>query len=267
MKKTFSFFVITAEIGLIVFLAMIFYQKVFEVKVSHDQAVLQTSMPLVISFSQSMAHRNIEQRIKIDPKIEADLSWQDNFKKLTIMPIKTLHHDRTYQVTLDWGRSIFGTVVKDVVLDFKTAKAKKLFVHNLPQLKPTEKKIDINLKTQKMSLWQDGQMIGEYPVSTGKRSTPTLAGNFKVLTKLTTAYGCGDGQCWRMPYWLGFYTAAGSENGIHELPFIKSGNNWFREGQSSLGFAVSHGCVRLGIGNAELVYNFAATGTPVITHY
>jgi len=50
---------------------------------------------------------------------------------------------------------------------------------------------------------------------------------------------------------------------IHELPYWPGG---YREGENHLGIPVSHGCVRLGIGAAAKVYQFAAIGTKVVIH-
>ncbi len=132
-----------------------------------------------------------------------------------------------------------------------------------PEIKDIVKKIEINLSTHKLILWEDERIVGEFLVSTGKSSTPTKTGEFLALTKLPVAYGGTYGQRWTMPYWIGIYNAGGQENGIHELPFI----NGVRESAWSLGHSISHGCVRLGIGEAELVYNWTDIGTPVIIHY
>ncbi len=134
---------------------------------------------------------------------------------------------------------------------------------SLPKSKNIIKKIEINLSTHKLMLWEDEKKIAEFLVSTGKRRTPTKAGNFSVVSKHPVAYGGIKGQTWVMPYFLGIYIAGGQENGIHELPFI----NGRRESAWSLGHSVSHGCVRLPIGKAELVYNWAKIGTPVIIRY
>jgi len=55
----------------------------------------------------------------------------------------------------------------------------------------------------------------------------------------------------------------GSKYGLHELPEWANG---YKEGQNHLGIPVSHGCVRLGIGDAAQVYNWAEVGTPVYIH-
>jgi len=77
------------------------------------------------------------------------------------------------------------------------------------------------------------------------------------------AIGVIKGQVWSMPYFVGIYQAGSTENGIHELPFL----NGYRESSSSIGYPISHGCVRLRIGEAEKVYNFSKIDTPVYVHY
>ena len=133
----------------------------------------------------------------------------------------------------------------------------------LPVALDSQKKIEIDLRRQRMTLFIDDKKIAEYTISSGKRTTPTKAGNFSIISKYPVAYGLIQGIVWKMPYFMGIYVAAGQENGIHELPFA---NGW-REPVWDMGHPVSHGCVRLGIGDAEKVYNFVEIGTPVWVHY
>ncbi len=125
------------------------------------------------------------------------------------------------------------------------------------------KYIDIDVTKQRFKYYQYGFLMDDLLTSTGKPSTPTRLGKFKVISKYPMAYGQADGVHWGMPWFLGFYTAGGAENGIHELPFL----NGYREGESSLGHAVSHGCVRLQIGPAKQVYDWAEIGvTKIFVH-
>ncbi len=125
------------------------------------------------------------------------------------------------------------------------------------------KYIDIDVGEQRFRYYQQGFLLGDFITSTGKPSTPTRLGEFKVISKYQMAYGSADGVRWAMPYFIGFYTAGSVENGIHELPFL----NGYREGESSLGHAVSHGCVRLPIGPAKEVYDWAEIGvTKIFVH-
>ena len=133
----------------------------------------------------------------------------------------------------------------------------------LPVSLNIQKRIEVNLKSQTLILFEDDKQISQHIISSGKRTTSTKTGNFSVVSKYPVAYGSGDGQLWTMPFFMGIYTVAGAENGIHELPFI---NGW-RETSRDLGRPVSHGCIRLAIGEAEIVYNWAELGIPVWVHY
>lgn len=119
------------------------------------------------------------------------------------------------------------------------------------------KLIEINLANQKLSMVQDGKVLGTYIISSGKASMPTPRGTFQIQNKARRAWSEKYGLY--MPYWMAF-TPSGSY-GIHELPEWPGG---YKEGANHLGTPVSHGCVRLGIGPAKRLYDWAETGTPVI---
>jgi len=118
-----------------------------------------------------------------------------------------------------------------------------------------EKFIKIDLSEQKLQLWQDDKMIEEYSVSTGKPGMKTPTGEFQVLGKEENHWSVKYSLY--MPYSLRFH----SDYFIHELPYWPGG---YREGEEHLGAPVSHGCVRLGIGPAKIVYNWAHVGTKVV---
>lgn len=119
------------------------------------------------------------------------------------------------------------------------------------------KYIDISVPNQIMTLFEDGRKINSFLVSTGKYGMPTPLGTFSVKKKELNHWSSTYGL-W-MPFSMNFY---GSFY-IHELPYWPSG---YREGENHLGIRVSHGCVRLGIGPAEYVFNWSEIGTPVYAH-
>lgn len=116
--------------------------------------------------------------------------------------------------------------------------------------------IEINLHDQQLTYLVGGQPWKKFTVSTGKASMPTPTGTFKILNKVEKAWSKSYGL-W-MPYWLGLNRG---EFGIHELPVWPGG---YREGANHLGKPVSHGCIRLGIGAAQYIYERVATGTTVV---
>lgn len=118
------------------------------------------------------------------------------------------------------------------------------------------KRIEIDLINQKLNYFQAKVLINSFKISTGKRSMPTPKGNYTIGNKSPKAWSKTYGL-W-MPYWLGL---SGQKFGIHELPYWPNG---YREGENHLGTPVSHGCIRLGIGPAKTLYDWAEVGTPVI---
>lgn len=120
------------------------------------------------------------------------------------------------------------------------------------------KYVEVNLKTQRMYLVIGNELIKSYVVSSGAWSTPTPTGTYTINGKIKRAYSAAYGLY--MPYWQNFL---GGEYGIHELPEWPNG---YKEGASHLGIPVSHGCIRLGVGAAEEVYNWTENGTPIYIH-
>ncbi len=121
------------------------------------------------------------------------------------------------------------------------------------------KYIDINVKTQVMTLFENGKAIDAYMVSSGKRGMDTPKGDYTIRNKAPRAWSKSYGLY--MPYWMAL--VASGKYGIHELPEWPGG---YKEGANHLGTPVSHGYVRLGVGPAERVYTWTDIGTPVTVH-
>lgn len=127
------------------------------------------------------------------------------------------------------------------------------------------KYIEVNLTEQKLFQWNGSELIGTYTVSTGKWSTPTPEGVLYIKNHISYAYS--KKYDLYMPWWLGMSRnpdGSGYEGyGVHELPEWRGGA---KEGQSHLGTPVSHGCIRLGVGDAKVIYDWAEEGMPVYIH-
>lgn len=123
----------------------------------------------------------------------------------------------------------------------------------------TGKYIDINLSSQIMTIFEDGNILDAYLISSGKRGMGTPMGEHKIYNKFPRAFSKAYGLF--MPYWMAI--VPDGKVGIHELPEWPGG---YKEGTNHLGIPVSHGCVRLGVGPAGRVYDWAEIGTPVIIY-
>ncbi len=118
------------------------------------------------------------------------------------------------------------------------------------------KKIVIDISEQNLKAYEGSHIFLDTIISTGTIGMPTPLGAYRVLNKNPRAWSSKYGLY--MPYWMAF-TYLG--HGMHELPEWPGG---YKEGANHLGMRVSHGCVRLGVGPAEQLYNWANIGTPIV---
>lgn len=105
--------------------------------------------------------------------------------------------------------------------------------------------IFIEIEDNTLYLLDDNVCVRKYPISSGKASTPSPLGSWKIVSKGSWGGGFGD-------RWLGLNVPWGTY-GIH-------GTNR----PSSIGWAASHGCIRMYNRDIRELYNMVSIGTPVI---
>jgi LysM repeat protein len=123
------------------------------------------------------------------------------------------------------------------------------------------KLIIVDLSEQHLYAYQGDQLLYSFVVSTGRPGSNTLAGEYRVQSKIPNAYAA-TWNLW-MPYWMGIYWAGSLENGIHALPLQNGVLTW----AGWLGTPISYGCIILGTNEAALLYNWAEIGTAVSIRY
>jgi lipoprotein-anchoring transpeptidase ErfK/SrfK len=105
--------------------------------------------------------------------------------------------------------------------------------------------ITVNVANRRLTLFKDGMLFKTYTIAVGKPSTPTPRGNFRIINKAHNPGGPFGAK------WLGL-SAPNGDYGIHGT------NN-----PSSIGKAVSNGCIRTYNNNIIELYNLVPIGTPV----
>jgi lipoprotein-anchoring transpeptidase ErfK/SrfK len=103
--------------------------------------------------------------------------------------------------------------------------------------------IVIRRNSYTLSLLRDGTLIKQYPIAIGKPSTPTPTGTFKIINKAVNPGGPFGAR------WLGLNKKG---YGIHGT------NN-----ASSIGKAVSNGCIRMHNNNVIELFKIVPIGTQV----
>jgi lipoprotein-anchoring transpeptidase ErfK/SrfK len=108
---------------------------------------------------------------------------------------------------------------------------------------PNPYSLIVNTTNRTMSLFRNGKYVKYYPIAIGKPSTPTPKGDFTIVNKDHDPGGPFGAK------WLGLSKKG---YGIH-------GTN----DPSSIGKAVSNGCIRTYDENIIELYNLLPIGTPV----
>jgi hypothetical protein len=131
------------------------------------------------------------------------------------------------------------------LLDSQTKARLAVATHPTPIGKgPAGKRAEVLLDRQVTLLIDDNEVVRTIAVSTGKSSTPTPPGNYRVYAKIQ--------RWWSTPFreWLPW-----------ALPFV--GGIAFHELQDVPAYPASHGCVRQSYTVARWTYNFANVGMTV----
>ena len=124
-------------------------------------------------------------------------------------------------------------------------------------LKEVEGKlIEIDLTDQIVSLYCENDILMRSKTVTGKNSTPTNIGSFKIYAKEKDRYLKGADYNSHVDFWMPFDGGIG----LHDATWRKQfgGEIYKKNG--------SHGCVNLPYDVAEYIYNNVKVGTKVLVH-
>ena len=132
------------------------------------------------------------------------------------------------------------------------------------------KRIVVDLDTQSMIAFENGQEKFKWLISSGMDQYPTSPGIYQILTHSEEAAGgsftlCSDSglNCgsWTMYWFMGMYEVVpGLMNGFHGAVLLPNGNLL---GGGSVGSQYTFGCVMAQNDNAKALYDWADQGTVV----
>ncbi|MFA7169545.1 MAG: L,D-transpeptidase [Candidatus Paceibacterota bacterium] len=263
---------------------------VFDAEMQNTQEV-QVEDQIRIEFTQPILSFGLD-NIEISPFIGFSYSLSDNRKSLSIIPNQTFDFEKKYKITLSDIRGLGGLVLYNKEFVFFTPRKEEgialsdnIYVDDVlsdfsilslssdryvpPESSRVKKEtgitthisegkyIDVSLSQQVMTLFENGVKVNEFLISSGKYGMPTPLGEFKVQRKETNHWS------YQYKLWMSYSMNFSGPYYIHELPYWPNG---YREGESHLGIRVSHGCIRLGIGPAKYVFDWAEIGTSIYVH-
>jgi LysM repeat protein len=124
-----------------------------------------------------------------------------------------------------------------------------------------DKRLVVSMREQRVRGYERGQLVFDWPASTGISSSPTWPGVYQVLSHVENAYA-GNWDLW-MPYFIGVYRpvpGADFTNGFHGFP-TRGGSQllW----TDSLGTRVTYGCILVSNTHARTLFTWAELGVVV----
>lgn len=130
------------------------------------------------------------------------------------------------------------------------------------------KRIIVDLDTQSLVAYENGQEKFSWLISSGMSTAPTTPGVFQIQSHEEVALGssytlCGAEGCgqWEMYWFMGIYEVTpGLMNGFHGAVLLPNGTYL---GGGNVGQEFTFGCIMSENGNAEVLYNWAEIGTVV----
>ena len=105
--------------------------------------------------------------------------------------------------------------------------------------------IFIEIEDKTLYLLQNGKCVKKYPIATGKPGWPSPIGYWKIVSKGDWGEGFGG-------RWMGLNVTWG-KYGIHGT-----------DKEGTIGYAASHGCIRMYRKDVGELYNLVPYGTPVV---
>lgn len=132
------------------------------------------------------------------------------------------------------------------------------------------KRIIVDLQRQWLVAYENGEIVFDWPISSGRSSAPTYPGIFQILSKQEVAYGSGFSLCgagnldcgrWEMSWFMGIYEVIpGLMNGFHGAVLLPDGTYL---GGGGVRYPSTFGCVMSEDANAELLFQWADQGVMV----
>ena len=161
--------------------------------------------------------------------------------------------------TVNWNSLVVGQVVQIPSRDVM-----------IPEDPVPHKRIIVDLEAQWLVGFENGELIFDWGVSSGREEAPTYPGIFQILTHNEKAFGgsyalCNEAQTncnqWEMAWFMGIYEVVpGLMNGFHGAVLLPNGNYL---GGGGVYEPTTFGCIMSVDKWARELYEWAEKGTMV----
>lgn len=188
-----------------------------------------------------------------------------NYYNIEDFSVKKIVYAEYEDVLLNENNEIIGHIEKyedayliDKNKEYSLIKTDKYmgYIKNTSLKEVEGKLIEIDLTDQRISLYCENDVLIKSSIVSGKNSTPTNVGSFKIKAKQTDRYLKGADYNTHVNFWMPFDGGIGLHDATWRNKF--GGEIYKKKG--------SHGCVNLPYEVAEYIYNNVKVGTKVLVH-
>ncbi len=140
----------------------------------------------------------------------------------------------------------------------------------IPEDPVPNKRIIVDLEAQWLVGFENGQLLFDWGISSGREEAPTYPGIFQILTHNEKAFGGSFALCneagtncnqWEMAWFMGIYEVVpGLMNGFHGAVVLPNGNYL---GGGGVYEPTTFGCIMSVDGRARELFDWAEQGTMV----
>ncbi|WP_173916729.1 L,D-transpeptidase family protein [Halobacillus sp. Marseille-Q1614] len=160
----------------------------------------------------------------------------------TVRPGETL-----YQISLDYRTPLYEIISANPAINPNLIyPGQSIVIPGFPDPNTLPYQIEVLLNSRQLKLYRNGDLQKTYPIAVGKMLSTTPTGNFIIINKAPNPGG---------PYGTMWMSLSKQYYGIH-------GTN----DPSSIGKAVSKGCIRMYNEDVEELARTIPIGTPVYIH-
>lgn len=165
-----------------------------------------------------------------------------------------INKEGIYTVLYEVTDSSNNSTSKSIKVTVKSYKNSPTVIINERDSEVKSSYIEISISKQKLYYYENNKLIISTDVTTGKPSTPTPTGTFKVTGKARNTTLKGRDYISFVQYWIAFI---GSSYGIHDASWRSTfgSNLYLTEG--------SHGCINTPTPAVKKLYEYVKVGTPV----
>lgn len=159
---------------------------------------------------------------------------------------------------------------REVILDTLTSPQRKAVIQigvTPPQVSDDQvgKVITVDKTNHILTLYNNMQIEKQYPIAVGMSAWPTPSGTFSIVSKTKSPTWVNPGTSWAVTMPPFIPPGPGSPLGTRALATSASGvliHGTYSSG--SIGYSVSHGCIRMLIKDSEDIYERVPVGIPVL---